>query len=280
MPIKAIDFDLDNAIRLYRSGMSFQKVGKEIGVSAKTIRRRMIAAGVEVRARGQTSSFYYRNRVGDLSVAVERYIGGEPMTSVCKDFGITRRRLEMVVRDAGHVCRTLRQSVGLRYGRLTARERQSLVAKAHIAKKGQPASSASQERRAQTMEATLQLASRADLILGVWLAQRGVTFTPQRAAGPYNIDIAIHEPAVAVEVNGDWHYFPGRTAAESKRRDYLLNRGWLLIEVQLSKTTSRPWKWLRPACADKIVSLLQQARQGESCWGKHCVIGGDGEALP
>jgi len=129
------------------------------------------------------------------------------------------------------------------------------------------------------MERTLQLASRADLILSVWLAQRGFCFTSQKAVGRYNIDIAFDELFVAVEVNGGWHYFSDRSAAESKRREYILDAGWRLIDVALTSSSSNSWKWLRPACADKIVALLDEVRAGKSSWGQHCVIGGDGEPL-
>jgi very-short-patch-repair endonuclease len=202
------------------------------------------------------------------------------MKSVLAGTGIGRKTFEEILRENGHQPRTLRQSVGLRYTRMTRHEIQSLVAKAHIAKRGRPASHNTQERRAKTFEATLQLASRADLILAFWLAQRSVKLTPQKAVGPYNIDIAIDELAVAVEVNGSWHYFAGSVDTGVKRRAYLLDRGWSLIEVRLTSTSARPWKYLRPACADKIVSLLDELRGGKASWGKNCVIGGDGEFLP
>ena len=111
----------------------------------------------------------------------------------------------------------------------------------------------------------------------MWLAQRAVQFTPQKAIGRYNIDIAVEELRIAVEVNGDWHYFPDRAATDSKRREYLFDCGWRLIDVALTNRTEAAWKYMRPACADKIVALLNEVRQGEPLWGKYCVIGGDGE---
>lgn len=130
------------------------------------------------------------------------------------------------------------------------------------------------------MERTLQLASRANLILGVWLSQRGIRFVPQKALGPYNLDIAVEELRIAVEVNGSWHYFPDETSSEAKRRNYLFDRGWRLIEVNIANTDKTAWKYLRPACADKIVALLNQFREHKASVGQYCVIGGDGEFLP
>jgi very-short-patch-repair endonuclease/transcriptional regulator with XRE-family HTH domain len=274
-----IPFDTDNAIIRYNAGESADEIARQTGVSRGTVARRLAAAGFKLRTPGASRSLFLTKKFGDLTAAVTEYMAGRTMKQTCKDFGISNKRLEKAIVKAGFVARTLRQSVGLRYTRMTKFERQSLCAKANIAKRGSNANEVSLERRAKTMEATLQLASRADLILGVWLAQKGVKFTPQKAVGRYNLDISIDELLVAVEVNGDWHYFPDRIANETKRREYLLNLGWRIIDVSLTASKTRPWKYLRPACADKIISLLNIGGGNESSFGKYCVIGGDGERL-
>jgi very-short-patch-repair endonuclease len=239
----------------------------------------MQAAGLQLRPHGQSCAITCAARYGDLTDLVNRYVSGETMKKVSKDSGVNSKQIERAVVAAGHVPRTLLQAVGLRYTNMNLSEKRSLTAKANIAKRGKRASKASQERRARTMEVTLQLASRTDLMLSVWLAQRGVKFTPQKAIGSYNIDVAIDELLVAVEVNGDWHYFPDVVARERERREYLFDAGWRIIDVALTSTCGRPWKYLRPACADKIVALLDELRTSKATWGKHCVIGGDGEFL-
>jgi very-short-patch-repair endonuclease/transposase len=272
MTRKILAVDINYAINLYTSGVPIKEIASKAEVGSSTIIRRMRDAGFQLRSIGESTALTLARRAGDLSKAVERYVSGETMQKVAADFGVTRRRLEIAVRSAGYTPRTMLQAVGLRYTNMSARERRSITAKANIAKRGRKASIASQERRARTLEVTLQLASRTDLLLSVWLAQKGIKFTPQKAFGPYNIDIAIEELAVAVEVNGSWHYFPDRSSTEIKRRNYLLNGGWKLIDVKLGK-------YLRPSCADKIISLLDAMRQNETSWGEHCVIGGDGELL-
>jgi very-short-patch-repair endonuclease/transposase len=278
MTFKRIDIDTDNAVRLYQAGESAAQIAKKMGVSYLTVLRRMRETGVELRPRGAQNSINNASRF-DLSAAVERYVAGETMQALAREFGITRRRMEMAIRAAGHQPRTMLQAIGLRYTRMRVSERRSIVAKAHIAKRGRNASEKSLERRARTMEATLQLASRADLMLGIWLAQRGIIFTPQKAVGRYNVDLAIEELRVAVEVNGSWHYFADRISSEVKRREYLINHGWRLIEVVLTSQCEKVWKYLRPACADKVVALVKMLRADEAAWGQHCMIGGDGESL-
>lgn len=273
-----LNVNTDDAIRLYQSGKSLTQIAEQLNVSATTIARRMASAGYEFRrTNAEIGAIIRRRKYGDISSAIARYVAGSTMQDVCREFKLPRRHLEKEIVAAGEKLRTQAQSLGLRYTRMSIAERRSITARANIAVRGKKASPARQERRARTNELTLQLASRADLILCVWLAQRGVKLVPQKALGPYNLDIAIEELRVAVEVNGPWHYFSGRADAEKKRRKYLLDSGWRLIEVTLATKSGRPWKFLRPACADKIIALLDAFRTGESVRCEDCVIGGDGQ---
>jgi very-short-patch-repair endonuclease len=210
-----------------------------------------------------------------------RYTAGEGSVKLAREIGIHPERFKRLLVAAGYTARTIGEAVGLRYTVMSQGERGSLTANANVAKRGRPASERSLERRARTMQATLQLASRADLALALWLAQRGVRLVVQQAVGPYNIDIAIHERAVAVEVNGAYHDARLRALSRSRttpeeRLSYLLDRGWRVIDVNILGANA---KYLRPACADRIVALLEGAGPTEADWGQHCVIGGDGEPL-
>lgn len=280
MPIKPLKIDISDAVRLYESGRSLEEVARQSGVSDMTIYRRLMAAGTQMRKRGEGIRIKAWQRYGDtLAPLVARYVAGESFAQIGRDSGIQQRRLAMAVVREGYKVRSLLQAQGLRYTRMSVSERRSMTAKANIAKRGIKASERSLERRAKTYEMTLQLASRADLIMGIWLVQRGINITPQKAIGPYNIDIAIDELLVAVEINGDWHYFPHKITSERNRRKYLFDRGWRLIEVNLGVERGRPWKYIRPSCADKIVSFVQEPGALESMIGQYCVIRGDGELL-
>lgn len=276
MPTKRVAFNFDDAIRLYEAGESIDEIARNLGISRSTIRRRMGDAGYRPRTIGEATSMRFRLATPDLTEAIERYVAGETVQSLAREFGVTRRRLESAIDDAGYQRRTLREAVGLRYTRMTVAEREALTAAAHDAKRDRPANRASLERRAATMEVTLQLASRADLLMAVWLAQRGVQFTLQKAVGIYNIDIAVDEPRIAVEVNGSQHglrHLSRNRSTSTERLNYLFDAGWRVIEVDIAR------QWLRPDCADRVVALIEAAREDEAPWGQHCVIRGDGEAL-
>lgn len=275
----SLNVDINHAISLYESGKSITQIAKELGVGSSTISRRFSQAGYRtLRSNAEIGWLTAQRRYGDISEAIRMYVSGSTLEDARKSIGVPRRFLEKAIVKAGHTLRTQAQQLGLRYTRMSVSERRSITAQANIALRGKKASPKRMERRARTNENTLQLASRADLILALWLVQRGVQIIPQKAVGPYNIDIAVEHLFVAIEVNGHWRHFSSSNAAAIiQRKKYLRDRGWVLIEVRLTSTHDRPWKYLRPLCADKIITLLDRISRGETLTSEETVLGGDGE---
>ena len=277
MALKPLRIDINNAIQRYHAGERFEELARESGVSPMTFWRRMKTAGCKFRTRPDAIRAIYAKRYGDLSRWVDRYIAGEYLNKLAKESGVSRRRLEQAIIASGHRLRGISEAAYMRFAVMGGRERKALTAKANRAKRGKAALEISLERRARHVQQSLQLTSRADLMMAVWLMQRGVTLTPQKAIGRYNVDIAIDELLVAVEINGRWHYFPSRISGEAQRREYLHSRGWKIIDVVLSSSAQKPWKHVGPGCADRIVELLEALRCNKAAWGEHLVIGGHGE---
>jgi very-short-patch-repair endonuclease len=96
----------------------------------------------------------------------------------------------------------------------------------------------------------------------------------QRAVGHYNIDVALDEARVAVEVQGS--KITGKSCTNlAHRAERILNAGWTMIFGL--------W-WDAPpdiaACAEYIVALAERASGDESLRGRYGVIGSDGQPLP
>jgi hypothetical protein len=47
---------LDDVIELYQAGLSLIRISKQFGCSAETVRRTLLAAGIQMRARWERSS--------------------------------------------------------------------------------------------------------------------------------------------------------------------------------------------------------------------------------
>lgn len=107
------------------------------------------------------------------------------------------------------------------------------------------------------------------------LRERGVNFMSQFAVGPYNIDLAVKESRLAVEVVSTTAGYAG-DARLRKRTEYLFDRGWCVIFVSLR---TRP-QHADPGfsdIADKLVSIHKRLCSGEPLRGKYGVIGRHGQ---
>lgn len=270
--------DLQAAFDLYLAGQSQVEVAKQFGFSSSTFARRLKSADIPIRT--QADSHRLRADRADeallaqFSEAVRRYEDGEPALWLAKEYGIGYKKFIGLLIRMGVQPRTIRENLAVMYARMTPEERKQVAAAAQTAKRGRPANLMSMERRAQTMERTLQLASRFDLLLGLWLAQRGLQFIPQKAVGRYNIDIAVMEPRIVVEVNGPGHWSGKEKWIE--RCQYLFGQGWRVIEIRIRKG---PISTLRETAADRVISLVEQAREPWPAWGDCVAINGHGELL-
>lgn len=273
--------NLDNFINRYLAGESANKLSEEIGVSRATLIRRMKSAGTAIRAGKAALAIWNSHRkdiVLNLPGFAESYRLGETLQSLCLAYNVGRRVAERYLIEHGITPRNRSEAAAVRWRNMDNDGRRALIEPANNAKRGKPAGHISLERRAITMERTLQLASRTDLLFAWWLVMRGISVTPQKAVGRYNIDIAVQESRIAVEVGGDWHvtdFFKSRRTIPSKRRQFLFDEGWRLIEVRIDSG-----RILRETAADRVVALIEEARQGKSSWGQYCVIWGNGEPAP
>ncbi len=279
MSFKMLDIDLTDAFRRYQAGEPAAELAVEMEISGKTFRRRLRLAGLTPRSQSvaQIARRAWEHPVPDLTIPIANYAAGMTMKEVCKGLpGFSRERIERAFLAAGAAVRRVSDAKKFSYSLMTAERRRALTMAANVAKRGKPTSIESAERRAKTVERTMQLAGRTDLIMAVWLAQRGIAFTMQKAVGRYNIDIAIHEPPIAIEIDGERHHFTEAAVAHSlQRSEFLLSCGWRLIEIRLKAVRYL----LRESTADYVVSLIEAARNNEPLWSEHCVIWGNGDAI-
>ncbi|WP_208539468.1 hypothetical protein, partial [Pseudomonas aeruginosa] len=108
------------------------------------------------------------------------------------------------------------------------------------------------------------------------LLERGVHAEGQRAIGPYNMDIALDEPSVAVEIYSI-HPTKERMARLHQRAEYILDTGTSMLVVQV--TYPRRIFDLSAVC-EKIISFHDFVRRNKALAGHYGVIRGNGEHAP
>jgi hypothetical protein len=104
------------------------------------------------------------------------------------------------------------------------------------------------------------------------LVANGVEVTQQLAVGSYNIDIALEKYRVAVEIHrGAWH---GATSAKAERLEYLFDRGWQVVFIQVSRHGAPT---AVGAIGNKLVSLTQVSGGDPAGNGQYGVLRRDGK---
>jgi len=178
------------------------------------------------------------------------------------------------VSSAGVELRGMREAQQVRSIRMTQEEKNTLVANAHAAVRGCTHSEEHRAKIAKTNEIKGNHIFRTEKIIGDSLAKHGLTITYQKAIGRYNVDVAVHEGSIAVEIfGGGWHGKGRHAERFVKRCDYLLDNGWLPLIVWVDGRRHP----LEYGAIKYIVSLSKALCSGESVRRQEQMIWGNGD---
>lgn len=265
----------DDAIDLYRRGLSTVTLGHKYGVSPGTIANRLREAGVPLR---DSLDSRYRSRgmpqPNDQAMA-DRYLTGLSGPTVAREFSVDHATVLRALRRLGLEPRTSRESIQLNLSRMSVEERKRRFGDPRRGRPGHKPTVEALHRRALSMEGRFTPAhnSPAEATLRGWLAAAEIETIVGKAIGPYNADLGA-DP-VAVEVFGGNHHGSGAHAAVfPKRCRYILDSGWSLVIVWVCRFFP-----LTTASAEYLVPFIEAARRDESGGSQYRVIGGNGQLL-
>lgn len=215
----------------------------------------------------------------DLADLYRRHDAGETVLGLSKIFGIARTGIIARLKESGRQIRgkteTMTKILGERYATMSPADRAKITAAAHVARRGQKVPLEEKIERALANEAK-PCHSSLELWVAACLGTHQIAFVPQKAVGPYNVDIALTESRIAVEIFGGYWHRTGRHAARFRgRTDYLIDAGWLPIIVW--SVTDKP---LGMGAINEIVTIHKRRCQGEPVGRQEHVIWGTGERLP
>lgn len=218
------------------------------------------------RAREARQLFAVRHRV------VERYAAGDSIKAMATDLGVTRSYLGKVLDEAGATRRDQAEANRVMMATRTAEENRANAASAHEAVRGRTRSLEELAKAAATRERLQTHVSEHELQLADELRRRGLDVVPQKAVGPYNVDVATG--SVAVEVfGGGWHAYGAHRKRTPKRLRYILDQGWNLVIIWASLE-----RWpIGPGACEYVVAFDQLTRSDPSIRGEYRVIWGDGQ---
>lgn len=209
----------------------------------------------------------------------ELYDARISVLEMSKRFGVSRMTINKRLEELGLPIRSGSEAMYIRMANTTKEERLALTEKAHAAVRGVRQTTEQRMKFAATREARGEVVSAYERQMGAWLAEAGINFVPQKAVGIYNIDIAITESRIAVEIfGGNWHATGSHAAGYRKRIEYLMSQGWLPVIVWAVKV----WKTIRfdKRSADYVIALHNVRRADKSMPTQEHVIRGDAKTTP
>jgi very-short-patch-repair endonuclease len=208
------------------------------------------------------------------------YDSGESVKGIADRLGVSRPVIIRRLNEIGIQPRTSSEAMYIRMANTSPEGRLRLAQAAHAAVRGKPKTFEQKCKNAASRELRGGFDSAYESAMFHWLTERGLTITPQKAIGPYNVDLAIDESRIAVEIfGGNWHSTGHHAARFRHRTDYILGQDWIPVYIWASTGWAGKLEFTE-ASADYVVALHKVRRAGKSCPRQEHVIRGDCRTTP
>jgi len=202
-----------------------------------------------------------------------RYLAGQSIKRLAEAFGTDRGAVRDRLVEYGVCIRTRSEAQQLAADNMTTETRKRMVGPAHAAVRGKRQSEEHRCKIAATREIKCIGTSRTEHIAADMLRSAGYEVVLQKAIGRYNVDIAIPELRVTVDIfGGQWHS-AGRHAVRFAERDkYILNRGWRPFYIWVTKEYP-----LETPALDHVIANAQITCTNEPAWCEQRMVYGGGQ---
>lgn len=278
MTAKCSNADFENAIQSYLAGESIEKAAARFHTSSQRLTD-------EIKTRGLFRTKAQRAVIKGKKVSAARrlalpmtndeiaaaYLSGESEFAIARMCGISRSAIRLRLLDTGVILRDQTEANRLLAAQTPQEEHLRRIRIAQGSTRGRKQTMQHRVRIAQTRERNRSHASIAEGYMCEWLKARGVDIVPQKAIGPYNVDIGTFPVAVEI-LGGNWHRSRTR---HIERTRYIFDNGWNLVFVWVNATRSP----LMPEACDYVVAFLDELRRNPTAASQYRVIRGDGQEL-
>jgi len=214
-------------------------------------------------------------KIPNIDDLIKRYQSGVSLNQIAKDTGIVRITLWRHFVKKGVQMRGQSDSEALKWQtRRCPSMIQRQLSAAWAARSGAKDPLARRIKRAITREARGTHVFLHETEILRRLRSRGYCFVPQKAIGPYNVDLAMNESRVAVEIIGS-QMNRSRRSKYPERLEYILDQGWFVLLVSLRSALDVEYE---PIC-NEIIRWADLAGSNKSLRGQYGVIGRNAKPL-
>lgn len=164
----------------------------------------------------------------DISELSRDYLTGASINQLSKKHECSRRTIERRLIAHGVVLRSISEANKRHSDSLSEEEKKRKTEAAHIAARGLKHDIKSLESRALSREKNPTL-SKYEIMLCEELKSRGVNFIPQKAYSKYNVDFALLDHKIIIEIFGGWHDSEKAIKSFENKSELLFNDGWDIV---------------------------------------------------
>jgi len=218
-------------------------------------------------------------KISNLDNLIERYVAGEPEYKLAREAGISRGTFRKRLLAANIIPRGLeavRSGYQTWLNSMSPEERRKHMLPAHTAKRGRPMGRQQKLRGAETKQRRQTGVVPIETELAQRLGNLGFSITQQKAVDIYNVDIAVHEPRIAVEIfGGNWHASGHHLLRHFERVETLLNCKWNVLIVWVDGR----FHPLTVGCDEYIIARSEEMSCLPSSLCEYWVIWGNGEPV-
>lgn len=248
--------DILYAYSLIQKGATREEAAKAINFAPSNLRRRLRELGL---FENMNSARF------DRDAAVADYVAGMSELAVSKKYGVDRCVINRELTKRGIKRRTGSEANYIRLGKMSAEERQALVAPAHEARRGTHDRHEVLVKKAIMKESKSCFFGPGEDELYDLLRSAGLEPVRQKAADIYNIDLVI-AGSVAVELTLGTTKYAGGNTYEAKRIKKIIECGYTVVTVSAKDIECFSF------CSYKIVSDLQRICSDPSSGCKYWMI--------
>lgn len=248
--------DILYAYSLIQKGATREEAAKAINFAPSNLRRRLRELGL---FENMNSACF------DRDAAVADYVSGMSELAVSKKYGVDRCVINRELTKRGIKRRTGSEANYIRLGKMSAEERQALVAPAHEARRGTHDRHEALVKKAIMKESKSCFFGPGEDELYDLLRSAGLEPVRQKAADIYNIDLVI-AGSVAVELTIGTTKYAGGNTHEAKRIKKIIDCGYTVVTISAKDIECFAF------CCDKIITDLQRICANPSSKCKYWVI--------
>ncbi|MDR4491773.1 MAG: hypothetical protein R2685_12855 [Candidatus Nitrosocosmicus sp.] len=213
----------------------------------------------------------------NVSNLIDLYNFGKSVKALSEIFEVSRDVITRRLKEVGIMPRNRSESMFLRMSQTSAEERISLTQKAHETVRGSHRSFKELCNRAKSIERSYKrFVTETELLCAELIRSHlpNIAIVHQKAIGPYNVDLALPEHNIAVEVfGGGWHGSGRHFSRFRERINYLSDSGWFIIVIWVDGRNSP----LGNSAVGFVISCVDKVSNGEAFVDKYRMIWGNGK---